>query len=287
MTDEGMTDDGMREDGMREDGMTDDGMSPGPPHLDDETLSAVLDGEADEADRDHVARCAACRERLDRFDTVRTAVGAPVVTDTSRVDASVEAALSAWDTSAVVPINGARRRWHAPPAAWVGVAAVVLALLAAVPLVFLGGGGDDDLAATSAETSGKLAERQAESRALRGGSASASSQAAPAAPAGFGAHDDTATLISVLATEADSGAYGATAHAVTDEQADGPARAETPCVEEGRDVAAGRARDLVTTGPVVWRGEDAVVVVFALDGQRRQLYVMALGGCDVLAEQRY
>ena len=262
-------------------------------HPDDDALSAWIDGEASASDRGHVDGCDACRARVARLEAVRAAVSTPVPPDQGAVTRSVHAALNAWDASspAAVPI-GARRRRYTPPAAWVGIAAIVLALLAAVPLLLRGT--DRDLSASGGDT-------EFQATPLEGGSSGAGQAPETGATArsvnvaDFGEHDDTATLVALLSTDR----YAAPPAALAEDSAgDATASASDPasadqarCVEEGTRVAAGRAGVLVMIGPVVWRGTDAVVVVFAVDpdeaGHDRQLYVMSRDDCGVLAERRF
>lgn len=257
------------------------------PHLDDESLSGLVDGALDaaaaEAARAHVAACATCDRRLEQVVAVRDAIGRDVETEPGGVDAAVTAALAAWDE----PEALRRWRWARPPAAWIGAAAVVLALLAAVPLL-LAQRSQDQLAARGEASSEKAEDEAGEPNAAGGAGTSAP------ATADFGSHDDTATLVALL----DTGAYAAPPAAAYDASADNESsggaqerRAQPQCVEAGRRVAAGRAGALLTTGPVSWRGEAAVVLLFAVEdskaGGTRQLYVMSQVGCDLLAEQRF
>jgi hypothetical protein len=97
-------------------------------HLDDEAISAVLDGEATADEVAHVDVCATCAARLaqlrDAALVVRTPVEPP--SDAER-DAAIAAALAPMSTSATVtPI----RRRVAPR--WLGAAAAVLAVLAGI-----------------------------------------------------------------------------------------------------------------------------------------------------------
>jgi hypothetical protein len=262
------------------------------PHPDDELLSAVLDGEATADQRDHVAACTACQARVDRLDGVRGAVRVPPPADGGAVDASVAAGLAAWDAASAHAASThlarrRRRRAYVPPAAWVGIAAVVLALLAAAPLLF-GTNGDDDagVAAGGGETDevARPGRREVGDRGL-----SPDEPTALAAPAGFGRHDDTSTLIAELEG---TDAYADRAASSADDQAEAGAAAPAgdPCLAEAYQVAETDA-ELVTTGPVTWRGEGAVVVVFRVDadveGRTRQLLVMARGDCAVRAEQHF
>lgn len=134
-------------------------MSLPPPTPDDELVSAVLDDAASAAERARVAADPRLQARLRALRTVRDAVATPVepldevtqrrLRDAAMADAppnATEAAI-AW-TTAMAP----RRRSTVITPAIFGVAALVLLLLVAVPL--LGSielGGDDDDAAQSGD----------------------------------------------------------------------------------------------------------------------------------------
>ena len=65
-------------------------------HLDDEALSAALDGEATAAEESHLVSCPACRQRIDVLRGIALAVGGPVPPrPAAAVDAAVGAALGA------------------------------------------------------------------------------------------------------------------------------------------------------------------------------------------------
>jgi hypothetical protein len=65
-------------------------------HLDDEALSAALDGEATAAEESHLVSCPACRQRIDVLRSIALAVGGPVpLRPATAVDAAVGAALDA------------------------------------------------------------------------------------------------------------------------------------------------------------------------------------------------
>jgi len=123
------------------------------PHLDDDRLSAFVDGEAEPADVEHVDGCEECGARLALW---RAAVGmvaeAPELPGESQRDAAVAAALAAAaipggaeadgasvpDVEAPVPIGSGRRRRRSLIGAGVGgraaaaVAAVILVASVAV-----------------------------------------------------------------------------------------------------------------------------------------------------------
>ena len=163
-------------------------------HLDDESLSAAIDGQ-DAPATAHLAGCAACRARSEALDAARLAVGAPPgVLPTGLADRAVTAALAAYaderaaaesgvaaaggtragDGAVVVPLRRplegppdsftsagpAGRQRRRPPTWALGVAAALAAVLVAVPLLTRGA---DDEAATVA--TGTMADRAAEQAA--------------------------------------------------------------------------------------------------------------------------
>lgn len=124
-------------------------------HLDDETLNAVLDGEATDTQRADASRCPRCTARLARLGQVSTALGAPVSpSDPDRRRAALDAALAAHDAGigiAAPPSLELRRHRRMSPG-WAAAAAVVLAGALAVPLVDgLGGNDQDREAATTGD----------------------------------------------------------------------------------------------------------------------------------------
>ena len=112
-------------------------MNPTPDHLDDETLSALLDGhaEADELDlAAHLGACDRCAARQTELAAARAALsGAPV----EGLDEVARRRLVATALAA----SGRRRRWAQRHPALIGsAAAVVLAVLVGVPFVVGRGG---------------------------------------------------------------------------------------------------------------------------------------------------
>lgn len=119
-------------------------------HLDDETLNAVLDGEATSDQRADAARCPECAARLARLGQVATELGAPVSpSDPDRRRAALDAALAAHDAGVTAPssLDVRRRRLSS---GWAAAAAVVLAGALAVPLVDGLGGNDQGREAATA-----------------------------------------------------------------------------------------------------------------------------------------
>ena len=112
-------------------------------HLDDETLNAVLDGEATDDQQADASRCPECAARLVRLGQVSTALGAPVSPpDPDRRRTALDAALAALDAGVTAPPSLELRRRRRVSPGWAAAAAVVLAGALAVPLVD-GLGGED------------------------------------------------------------------------------------------------------------------------------------------------
>ena len=69
-----------------------------PPHLDDDALSAALDGELSGDVDAHLSGCATCHARLEALARVAAAVGSPLSPrPAEEVDAVIRAALAAWE----------------------------------------------------------------------------------------------------------------------------------------------------------------------------------------------
>lgn len=166
-------------------------------HLDDEQLSASLDGEGGPGDDAHLAGCAACSGRRAELDAVRRALATPGPRPAVGVaDRAVDAALAAWAAeraSASVdpaPLTARQRATSRPPGqpsggapaeiiplrrrrvpAWaLGAAAAVAALLVAVPIVTRDDGGNAETAASAArDEDGTSVEARASGPVIDGG----------------------------------------------------------------------------------------------------------------------
>lgn len=116
-------------------------------HLDDEALSAALDGALeDAAGQNHLAACADCAARRDQLAAARSALAeAPV----EPVDDLTRRRLVAAALAEAGPAAAQHRAWYQRPAVAGGVAAVILALFAAVPFVTGGDTQGRDLEAAS------------------------------------------------------------------------------------------------------------------------------------------
>src|SRR4051794_27174855 len=134
-----------------------------PPHFDDETLSALLDGDAAPDVAQHVRECDACSRRVGWLGAAADLVAAPVTPpDGERRDTAIAAALAAaGDDVGAAPVTSLaarRRRWLGPV---IAAAAVIVALLVAVPvLTGLGGngGGRNETASRAKSNADRAAE---------------------------------------------------------------------------------------------------------------------------------
>lgn len=154
-------------------------------HLDDETLSASLDGEATAAELTHLGGCDLCEGRVGELRRAAALIGGPVAApDHERRDAAIRTAVSAAPT-----VLATRRRM---PPAWLAAAAAFIVLAAFAALLVQGSGGGQDDADTAAGSFDAESERTEESdggdaasdepAATGGGSAAQSAPAPAAAP---------------------------------------------------------------------------------------------------------
>lgn len=119
-----------------------------PPHLDDETLSGLLDGEPEPAGG-HLAGCADCRARQELLAEARLLVATPTSGELDEL--TRRRLLSTALAAAPAPATDARPRWYRQPAMVGGIAAAVVAIVLAVPVInALNDGGADEDASTAA-----------------------------------------------------------------------------------------------------------------------------------------
>ncbi|HET7487923.1 MAG TPA: hypothetical protein VFJ85_08340 [Acidimicrobiales bacterium] len=281
-------------------------------HLDDEALSASLDGEEPDAAA-HLAACATCAGRRDALDTARRAVAAPPApAPVEAADRAVAAALGAFDAArpptasrpareaSVVPLAAPGRRAHAAPArrravpGWVlGVAAAVVAIALAVPVLTRSsdhtqasrsGAALRDEAKTASEPaidggdlgdqSDQLALGQVLTGALGGASPTAADRAAEAAPA-----------TTTAPPSAGAPSFAATAPKAAT-AAPGSVQACEPIVRQqyGKGLGA-----LEYRASLRWQGTPAAVYAYALSDTpgKHRAFVMALDGCQLLVVQGF
>ncbi|MDQ1393557.1 MAG: hypothetical protein QOF30_2534 [Acidimicrobiaceae bacterium] len=263
-------------------------------HLDDEALSAALDGVATEAEHAHLSSCSICQAQMASLAFVARAVATPVGDrPRSEVDAAVEGALRAWSGSddavasdsvlepepsrretltlaAPTPIGvgsgraAARRASRSPR--WLGAAAGIAAAVIVVGgAVALSRGRTTSRAST---TAGLAPQSSSSTRPTPDAAASGSS-------ADLGDQSDPSVLahrVSAAVGQRVSGSaaaepgFGATTIAGPTAPS-GDQRAAPTCVAQAATAtgaADNPAPDLVAT--LRWRGEPAVVVVFSRPG---------------------
>ncbi|MEY2565552.1 MAG: hypothetical protein QOE35_81 [Actinomycetota bacterium] len=268
-----------------------------PDHLSDETLTDIIDGDVPAAAvAEHLGGCAACADRLATLRAAVAAVAAapPPPTDQER-DAAVRGALDA--------ARAAEPRRLPAPAPWMAVAAVVVVLLGVAGVV---------VASRHSGSSSNTALRGAGDKAVTGSSASGAA-GGPVDAGDLGDQRDAATLHTLLEAHLPAGAGTASGAAggaaagqgsqdagspqpalaptVADQQREAAARpAATACLSEAQAAGSGRLGPLLLSGRLRWRGQPAVVLVFASPGQSqlgRRAFVMAQRGCQLLVAQSF
>src|SRR5687768_2485329 len=114
-------------------------------HLDDEQLSALIDGEVAEPAplHEHLDACDVCAARTAHLRAVAARVAEPPPPMVGGdPEAAITAALAVWDAGRPIALHPARPR-RLPPPAWVGVAAAVLIVLALAPMLLRSRATDD------------------------------------------------------------------------------------------------------------------------------------------------
>lgn len=286
------------------------------PHLDDDQLSAHLDGEAGPEVATHVGSCPHCEARLGRLEAVSSQLRAPVPLPPHHVrEAAVAAAREAWESRAQAPKKGRgagvfsleqRRRvprWALP------VAAAAAALLVAVPVLSSlrdGGdraetastaekgrpGGSGEVAGTDGGDLGEQSDPATLGLAIRGALPGAASEEALAAPSpgpagdnagGTGAPDQSVPAPGVAARAMSGTTAGASG---------GPSKpfVDPPCTATARSSYGKGLGPLVYAARLRWQGEPAVVLAYRLaeagaPGLDYRVLVMATNGCGLLIVQ--
>ena len=269
------------------------------PHLDDEQLSALLDG-VDVDGRAHVDACATCGARLASLRAARDALAgaavAPLPPDV--LDRIVDAAIDAPVGADVVSLDSPRRRrLTTPPPAWLIGAAAGVAVLVGFAGVLraadrsgsdrgaasLAITADDDESTTAAEgrTSPVVGSAPADPEVVIGDLADVDDPAqlaialdgltltttadAMAPTSGYAAREAAPTggagggAPSVVADSAAADKAAATAPPATT-----IAVARAQCRAQADAIGAGRLAALLSTATLRWKGEPAEVLVFRL-----------------------
>jgi hypothetical protein len=206
-------------------------MSRPDPHPDDELVSAYLDGEVDDDERQRVESDPELRRRAEELGAAARAVAAPVapldeVTSRRLIDTAVAAAS---DPAPPAPdVVGPPARRHRRPLAWAGAAAAVVVGLVLVGVLPDDGDGDD-VALT--ERSDDVATFEADREATAG---DAAAEAAPGGDAGSGGAPEAEES---AGPGSDSGADESAPSAAELEDADG-ADGAGPVPAAGTDLGA-------------------------------------------------
>jgi hypothetical protein len=278
-------------------------------HLDDEALSAALDGAATAVEQAHLSSCSICQAHVESLAAVARAVGAPVADrPPSQVDDAIERAVRAWSQSQsesqseseseaeaesfrreswspAAPTSiqaggrrsAARRRGASPR--WLGAVVGIAAAVIAVGVVVSQSRGGSSHSTTTAG----LAQPSS-------ASTTAPARGASASPGDLGDQSDPAALARLVTNAvgqraggdaAAAPAFGATtvagAAVAPRDQLSTPTCA-TQAATASR-VAGSPTPDYVAA--VRWRGEPAVVVVFSRPGGLAGA-VMRPADCSVL-----
>jgi hypothetical protein len=280
-------------------------------HPDDETISAALDGEADEAAQAHVTSCSVCAARVAEFRSLAAAVRlAPNSAPPGVREDAIQAALREAGEPSTLDLARAKRWRRRPPLAtlgWVGAAAAAVALLAAIPAL-LGGGNTSKASVTlGPNVPTSRAPQRAASAVLPAPSAAPSASlptpdntaglAAPGAPVDLGAQTNQSTLANALHAALTSPSHAPTGQAfrsaavATTTQ---PAATQTTPGDAVQAAVAARCSPAAathssmpaTTKPVFvglldWKGTAAAVYVFAARNGRVAA-VTSQASCTVL-----
>lgn len=258
------------------------------PHLDDDALSAHLDGlDAGSGAADHLAACAECRARLDVLAAAASLIGTPLPPPAPHlVDDAVARALDA-------EARGARRPML------VALAAAALVVLGLVGVTVVG----DEERPSESDTALTDAAGEATTDAA-GGAIGSGSEVAFGGDLGE-LNDPTALADRVRpvveppppaadeAGEPSAVVAPSAQHALSARSSGGSTKASKDpyceqAVAEEFDKGLGL---LVYRAVLTWKGAPAVAVVYELDDAKgeldHRLYVLASDGCDLLVAQTF
>jgi hypothetical protein len=273
-------------------------------HLDDDRLSALLDGEAGAVDVQHADGCPDCRRRVAawRATTATLAVQPEPVAAVQRqaaveaaVKAAAEAGLAAVEPARTpppdqpIPLVDHRRRWAA--FSWTrsaaAVAAVVLVAGIAVAISHIGDGGPNP-SSTAAGVTRPPAGSQAGPAAGTAGQSSAS--AAPVVNVALGSFQNPAGVVAALQVQL--GQLGSTSTAPSAQRSASPSTAGPPPEAAGvpppcQAPAVSGAKATPQSIPVLdatltYRGSPARAYVFMV-ADRHAVAVVGVPGCRLLA----
>jgi hypothetical protein len=247
-------------------------------HLDDETLSATIDGYSSAEERAHLDRCAICSQRLERLKEVSRLVGARVPSPPRAVaDAAVAAAMAFRQPGEIpvgsLPVSHLKRRRLQPLLA--AAALVIVVGAGVVAIARATGPSGSSKRAASAQRAGSPAPAASSTTApglnLGGAAAGASSTGTPV---DLGDFSDTAALTTALRQRA--------SQSVDRRPASSPQTAPCqPLAATAAGVPSTSIPNLVAA--LRWRGQPATSFVYQRGGSAGPVaVVMANQGCGQL-----
>ena len=265
------------------------------PHLDDQSLSDLVDGTGPDYHRDHVDTCAECKARLDAFREVARMVSSTPSIPEEKREHAVEAALADLDNvsadggSGFVPAvaddlaarRAARTRRRRGIAVRVAAAAAVFLTIGGVSALVVEGGGRTTHPASTARPGTHTS----------GGAGSAGGAISGAAASGQGAAGETEQVPSLGKIDTPGQLVAAIRSANPTPaplSAALPARSYSPtsdtrCVAPAPPTTGG---SLTLEATLVWKGTPALAFVFATS-QRNTAVVEGTATCKVLATVSY
>jgi hypothetical protein len=291
------------------------------PHLDDDRLSAIIDGEATPEDEQHVGACPECGEKLAVWRQTLSELDAPVpVVDVARREAAIDAALAgggvalaaepgeavglgravgsggtadAADRGAPVSLADRRRRRGGPVGSRVAAAVAAVIVIAGVGLGLwqTGGGGSDRPTAAPAAAPTPVSSVPSTIPPGEGANGivptSGESSALPVTPGAsltLGAYKDPGPLVATLRKQM---VQPETAFVSPSSKAPPGPSAASSAASVCSGQAASDARLPATTQPVVtgtltYRGSPALVYVFE-KGSGHTAAVVSAPECRLLA----
>ena len=264
-------------------------------HLDDERLSALMDGEAEPTDVAHARSCAECSARVEAWrQAVRLVAAAPVDPPAGVREATIEAALGAVAPAHADAVDdGPERAPLGPPAGrdrhhrrrrlishyrpGLAAAAALLIVVGGVSAaVALEGGGSSNKAASGASSASTAS--------------GATGTSATSAGSGLGSFSGTGPLASrlrsIVSSPAQAAPFASNSASVSGSASAAPVAATaptTPTCPSRAAAAANATTPAIYHAALTYRGDAALVYVFAVDG-RDVAVVERSADCATLAD---
>jgi hypothetical protein len=285
------------------------------PHLDDDALSAAVDGAATAAEEAHLGACGQCRQQMASLAAVARVVAAPVTPRPAHeVDDAVERALAAWspaaDDDAATAFDGGRGRrptpggaapavgsavpagsWESPPAGgrrgvprgWMtAVAGVAAALVVVGGLAVALRGTRHPVSTTSA---GPPSAAAAPSNGPSTTVAAANQEPPTSLSRDLGDQSDPATVARLVEGALSSRQAAAPINPASGQDS-GAVSGALSCVSRAQTAAGlGAVADptVAFTARLRWRGQPATAVVFDRPTGGLAGVVMTTADCSLLA----